>query len=57
LVVDFSLAARRGPPPNMRLPPEAIIADLAAAGLTATRSPVAVPDQYIVEARRGAEEP
>ncbi|AKV00261.1 Methyltransferase type 11 [Labilithrix luteola] len=52
LVVDFSLTASHGPPPNMRLAPEAIVADLTAAGLMARLSPVALPDQYIVEARR-----
>jgi cyclopropane fatty-acyl-phospholipid synthase-like methyltransferase len=52
LVVDFTLAAHRGPPPNLRLPPEAIIADLTAAGLVATLLHVALPDQYMVEARR-----
>jgi arsenite methyltransferase len=52
-VVDFSLEARRGPPTNLRVAPESIIADLAAAGLAAKVSPVALPDQYIVEARRG----
>ena len=52
-VVDFGLTARRGPPMNLRVAPEAIIADLAAAGLAANPSPVALPDQYIVEARRG----
>jgi predicted methyltransferase len=51
-VVDFSVAARRGPPANLRVAPEAVIADLAASGLTARVSPVALPDQYIVEARR-----
>lgn len=52
LVVDFAVAARRGPPASMRLPPESIIADLEAAGLTAMVSPVPLPDQYIIEARR-----
>jgi arsenite methyltransferase len=51
-VVDFTLAARRGPPPSMRLAPESVIAELEAAGLTASISAVAVPDQYIIEARR-----
>ena len=50
-VVDFTLTAHRGPPPNVRLAPESIIADLAAAGLVASLSPIALPDQYIVEAR------
>lgn len=51
-VVDFAVAARRGPPPSIRVAPESIIAELQAAGLTAMVSAVAVPDQYIVEARR-----
>ncbi|MEJ7729609.1 MAG: class I SAM-dependent methyltransferase [Polyangiaceae bacterium] len=51
LVVDFTLQARRGPPVQHRLAPEAIAADLAAAGLTAKVSAIALPDQYIVEAR------
>jgi 2-polyprenyl-3-methyl-5-hydroxy-6-metoxy-1,4-benzoquinol methylase len=51
-VVDFAVDARRGPPPSMRVAPESIIAELEAAGLTAMVSAVAVPDQYIVEARR-----
>ena len=51
LVVDFTLTARRGPPVQHRLAPEAIVADLAAAGLTAKVSAVSLPDQYIVEAR------
>lgn len=51
-VVDFTLTTHRGPPPAMRLAPEAIIADLAAAGLVAKVSSVALPDQYIVEAQR-----
>jgi 2-polyprenyl-3-methyl-5-hydroxy-6-metoxy-1,4-benzoquinol methylase len=51
-VVDFAVAARRGPPTSMRVAPESIIAELEAAGLTAMVSAVAVPDQYIVESRR-----
>jgi 2-polyprenyl-3-methyl-5-hydroxy-6-metoxy-1,4-benzoquinol methylase len=51
-VVDFAIDAHRGPPPSMRITAASIIADLAAAGLTATVAAVAVPDQYIVEARR-----
>lgn len=51
-VVDFSLSARRGPPPSMRIAAESIVAELEAAGLTAMVSTVAIPDQYIVEARR-----
>jgi 2-polyprenyl-3-methyl-5-hydroxy-6-metoxy-1,4-benzoquinol methylase len=51
-VVDFAVAARRGPPPSLRVAPESIIAELEAAGLTAKVSAVAPPDQYVVEARR-----
>lgn len=52
LIVDFSPAAHRGPPMHMRLAPAALIAELAGAGLTANVSPIALPDQYIVEARK-----
>lgn len=48
VIVDFTLAASKGPPKEMRLPPEAIIADLRAAGLDAVVSPRALPEQYIV---------
>jgi arsenite methyltransferase len=51
-VVDFAIAAHRGPPANLRVAPESIVKELEAAGLTAMVSAVSVPDQYIVEARR-----
>jgi arsenite methyltransferase len=51
-IVEFAATARRGPPQSMRLTPESILAELKAAGLNATISTVAIPDQYIVEARR-----
>lgn len=51
-VVDYTLAATRGPPPAHRLAPEAIVADLRAAGLEASVSPVRLPQQYIVIAVR-----
>ena len=51
-VVDFKLDATRGPPAEFRLAPEAIAADLAAAGLATEVSSVALPDQYIVIAKR-----
>jgi ubiquinone/menaquinone biosynthesis C-methylase UbiE len=47
-VVDFTGAATHGPPPAHRLTPAAIIADLEGAGLTASVSPVQLPEQYIV---------
>jgi arsenite methyltransferase len=51
-VVDFSPAGHRGPPASMRVAPEAIIAELEGAGLSAGVSPIALPGQYIVEGRR-----
>jgi SAM-dependent methyltransferase len=51
-VVDFKLDAKLGPPRKMRLPPEAIIDDLRAAGLDAKLATVELPEQYIVIARR-----
>jgi cyclopropane fatty-acyl-phospholipid synthase-like methyltransferase len=51
-VVDFKLDAKHGPPRQHRLAPEAIAADLRAAGLTAEVSAIDLPEQYIVLARR-----
>ncbi|HRE88659.1 MAG TPA: class I SAM-dependent methyltransferase [Myxococcota bacterium] len=51
-IVDFQLSAQRGPPAQMRLAPEAIIAELERAGLSASLSPVVLPDQYIVVGHR-----
>lgn len=47
-IVDFTAAATHGPPPAHRLAPAAIVADLQTAGLDASVSPVALPQQYIV---------
>ncbi len=47
-IVDFTMAAKHGPPPAHRLAPSAIVADLAAAGLDAKVSATALPEQYIV---------
>lgn len=52
IVVDFRPEAQRGPPMNLRLAPERVVADFVGAGLKAKVSPIALPDQYIVEARR-----
>lgn len=52
-VVDFNQVARRGPPADMRIAPEVVIAELEGAGLSASISAVALSEQYIVEARRG----
>jgi SAM-dependent methyltransferase len=51
-IVDFKLDAKLGPPREHRLSPEAIIADLEAAGLVAELSPLELPEQYMVVARR-----
>ena len=51
-VVDFSPTGHRGPPASMRVTPAAVIATLEDAGLSAWVSPVALADQYLVEARR-----
>jgi cyclopropane fatty-acyl-phospholipid synthase-like methyltransferase len=51
-VVDFKLDAKHGPPRQHRLAPEAIAADLRAAGLAAEVSAIDLPEQYIVLARR-----
>ena len=51
-VVDFKLDATMGPPKKHRLAPDAIIADLRAAGLDAKLSTVALEQQYVVIARR-----
>jgi len=52
-VVDFSPTAHQGPPTNMRIAPEVIVAELESAGLSAKLSAIVLPAQYIVEARRG----
>jgi SAM-dependent methyltransferase len=51
-VVDFKLDAKHGPPRQHRLAPEAIAAELRAAGLAAEVSAIDLPEQYIVIARR-----
>jgi len=52
-VVDFTLEAKQGPPKKHRLPPEAIIEDLRAAGLDGQVA-VTLPEQYVVVARAAA---
>jgi arsenite methyltransferase len=51
-VVDFSLDAQRGPPANMRVSQETMVAELVTAGLIAGASPIALPEQYVVEAKK-----
>lgn len=50
-IVDFSPSAERGPPASIRVAAEAVVAELEGAGFSASVSPVALPDQYIVEGR------
>jgi SAM-dependent methyltransferase len=52
VVVDFTKEAHRGPPPEHRLPPEQVVAELGAAGLAAAIVPAPLPEQYIVMGRR-----
>lgn len=53
LVVDFTREADHGPPPEMRLPPETVVTELAAAGLDAAiDADETLPDQYVVRATR-----
>ena len=46
-IVDFTLESSHGPPAKHRLAPDEILADLRAAGLSASISPTKLPDQYI----------
>ena len=47
-IVDFTRASRHGPPPEFRLAPDELVAELRGAGLAAEVSATALPDQYIV---------
>jgi ubiquinone/menaquinone biosynthesis C-methylase UbiE len=51
-IVDFTLEAKHGPPPHHRLPPEAVVSELADAGLTAKVLTTTLPEQYIVSGER-----
>ncbi|HEU0030024.1 MAG TPA: class I SAM-dependent methyltransferase [Kofleriaceae bacterium] len=48
VVVDFTADSPHGPPRDMRLPPETIVSELRAAGLTAEIATETLPHQYIV---------
>ena len=50
-VVDFTLESQRGPPKAHRIPPEKVVAELAAAGLVAEVADEGLPDQYVVLGR------
>lgn len=52
IVVEFRPDAQKGPPMKLRLAPERVIADFVGVGLSATLSPISLPDQYLIEVRR-----
>lgn len=53
LVVDFTMEAPHGPPPAMRLPPEVVIEELRAGGLSAELvTTEGLPHQYVIRAMR-----
>jgi len=56
-IVDFTLESERGPSPEHKLTPEAVIAELEAAGLAARALEEDLPDQYVVEGRLQASAP
>lgn len=47
-IVDFTLDSERGPPKHHRTPPDTVIAELSAAGLSGEVIEEPLPDQYIV---------
>lgn len=47
-IIEFTRESPRGPPPEERLSPETVIAELEAAGLEARTVPVELPHQYVV---------
>jgi hypothetical protein len=51
-IVDFQLDSPEGPPVELRLEAQAIMADLSAAGFRATLVPETLPYQYIVVGER-----
>lgn len=52
LVVDFTRESEHGPPPEMRLPPAVVEAELSAGGLAAEVVTESLPMQYVVRGRR-----
>jgi SAM-dependent methyltransferase len=51
MIVDFTKEAKHGPPAEMRIPADDIVATLAAAGLRAAVVAEDLPDQYVVIGR------
>ncbi|MDI1434070.1 class I SAM-dependent methyltransferase [Polyangium sorediatum] len=52
IIVDFTMEAPKGPPKEHRITPEAMIAELGAAGLKGEVVQETLPDQYIVVAKK-----
>ena len=52
VIVDFTMEATKGPPKEHRLAPEKIVAELAAAGLSAEIVNETLPDQFIIVAKK-----
>lgn len=52
VIVDYTMDAEDGPPVAMRLTPEAVAAELTAAGLTVEIAEESLPRQYVVMGRR-----
>jgi predicted methyltransferase len=50
-IVDFTPESTRGPPPQDRVAPDQVLRELRGAGLSASLTPVGLPDQYVVTAR------
>lgn len=48
VIVDFTLQTHRGPPKEHRVPPDQVVRELQAAGLTARILDEELPDQYVV---------
>lgn len=51
-IVDFTLESPEGPPVEMRLSADAVIAELASAGLRAELVSETLPNQWVVRASR-----
>ena len=51
-VVDFTHETDKGPPVEMRIPPEQVQQELASAGLTTSVVAVGLPDQFVIKAAR-----
>ena len=48
-IVDFMVDSPRGPPPQHKLAPEAVLAELAQAGFALVKRHEGLPDQYLLE--------